>query len=166
MRAHALPIQQAGHITAIALGLGGGAGTVIGGVLATQFGQDRPGRTLFWGGVSILVSMPIGLIALQTTSDSLAGITLLAWSFTASLYLCPAYSAMLGTAPAHIRAAAAAATTVLTNLTGIALGPALVGLASDILHHFGDADSLRHALSVAMLFSIIPAALFISLARR
>ena len=81
----------------------------------------------------------------------------------------PLYAATQAIAPVRMRATAAALLLLTTNLIGLGLGPAFVGLASDLLApEYGD-SSLRYAMLiisssyiVAMLMAYVASRFFIT----
>jgi MFS family permease len=61
----------------------------------------------------------------------------------------------------RMRAVAASITMLSVNLIGLGLGPTLIGILSDVLEPAFGADSLRYALIVVGLFSVLSAYFFI-----
>jgi predicted MFS family arabinose efflux permease len=160
IRVHGLGLRQAGLASALAGGLLGGLGSLSGGWWANRVLAGRSAALLKLCAWGMAISIPCGLFGLyaNTTSAAIAGLGL--WSFFASIYMGPSYGVCLGTVPAQLRSTLMAVVVVACNLVGAAGGPQIAGVLSDALHARGDALALPHALSVVLLFGVVPVALF------
>lgn len=105
------------------------------------------------------IAMPAFLVAAGLPSLPIA----LVWSFFGSViggaFTAPFMSTIQGVAPLRMRAFAAAVSTLVTTLVGLAAGPLLVGVIADgFAERFGD-DALRYSLLVPTLTPILSAAI-------
>lgn len=166
MRVHAFTIDQTGVVTALVMGVFGGAGVVIMGLVASWIGRGEPVRLLRLCGWATLFSLPPLFVGILAESSTIAVIGLCVWGLFVSAFLGPAYSTMTALLPVELRGTAMAVIVVSTHLVGAGLGPQAVGVASDVLRWLGDDDGLRHALAVVTLVSLIPGALYLYSARR
>lgn len=151
-------------------------GIYLGGWFADRLGA-RDSRWYLWvPAVGQLVSVPV-LVAflLWPEADRIAMPALLAaaglptlpialiWSVFGSViggaFTAPFMSTIQGVSPLRMRAFAAAVSTLVTTLVGLAAGPLLVGVIADgFAARFGD-DALRYSLLVPTLTPILSAAI-------
>ena len=153
-RIHGLAPGRAGMLTALAVGLTGGIGSLIGGAVATRFGQGNPRRLRRLCGVAVLLSVPLAVAAPLVSSVMLAIGLIAAWSILGSAYLGPGWGMAIAATPLHMRSTVMGVAVVLINLIGAGLGPQSVGIVSDLLGWLGDAKHLPHAMSLAALVGI------------
>jgi predicted MFS family arabinose efflux permease len=161
IRVHGMDLKQAGLASALAGGLAGGAGSLAGGWIANRWLAGREQALLRLCALGIALSIPCGLFGLyaQDTAPALVGLGL--WAFFSSMYMGPSYGVCLGSVLMPVRSTMMAVVVVACNLVGAAGGPQIAGLLSDALHAQGDSLALPHALSVVLLFGMLPAWLFL-----
>jgi MFS family permease len=153
------PAGMVGLALGLIIGLGGGAGTLIGGRLA-----DRAAR----GGIAGYARQPMFVLLASTPflglmpfapNLALALAALMVGVFLHAMAYGPTFASVQVLASANVRATASAILFFLTSLIGLGLGPLAVGSASDLLsQRFGPVQSLNIACagaSVAMLASVI-----------
>lgn len=157
-------------------------GIFLGGYLADRFGQwDR--RWYLWiPALGLLVSPPIlvAFLLWPTTHvlhmpSWLAGTMFeampvaLIWSLVGSIlggfFTAPFMSTTQSVVPLRMRAFAAAVSTLLSTLIGLAGGPLVVGIVSDSLTPEYGADALRYALLVPTLIPMISGVICLAGAR-
>jgi predicted MFS family arabinose efflux permease len=160
-RVYGIAPGKAGLLTAVAIGLTGGLGSLTGGFLAARFGRGERDRLRRLSGLAILLATPLAVIAPLLPSATGTLILLGIWSFVGSAYLGPAWGIALATTPAHMRATIMALAVVLTNLVGAGLGPQAVGAISDLLALIGDTAHLSHAIALTALTGFVTALLFL-----
>ncbi len=104
------------------------------------------------------IAMPGALAAIGLPSMPVALLWSLVGSVIGGAYTAPFMSTIQGIAPLRMRAFAAAVSTLVTTLVGLAAGPLLVGVIADGFGaRFGD-DALRYSLLVptlAPLFAVV-----------
>jgi predicted MFS family arabinose efflux permease len=165
IRVHGLSVREAGLASALAGGLLGGLGSLVGGWIANRWLKGRSSALLRLCAVGIAASIPCGLLGLYATATGLAVAALGLWSFCNSIYMGPAFGVCLGTVPTSLRSTLMAVVVVSCNLVGAAIGPQIAGSLSDALRARGDALSLPHAMSCVLLFGVLAAVLFWRAAR-
>jgi predicted MFS family arabinose efflux permease len=161
MRAYQLPVQEAGSLTAL-IGLVGMMGTAVGGILSDYYTKGRTERLLFLAGSTNLLCIPPLLYGLLFV-DNIGDFTplFLIWSFVHVIYFGPGFSLALGLTPASLRGRMMALIFVLMNLLGSGMGPQIVGWTSDALATNGDSASLRHAVALLTVATLIAGLLFL-----
>jgi predicted MFS family arabinose efflux permease len=160
IRVHHLKVGEAGLLLGLALGLGGGAGSWLGGRLCDLAGKGDVRRHILWPALAGVIGGAV-LVGAVTASSVVAMLTLLALSAAlTSAWYGPSFSVIQGAAPREARATASAVNLLISNLIGLGLGPLGVGLLSDAFNKgfaigglsvasAGPAEGLRLALMAA-----------------
>jgi len=146
-RSYHMAPAQIGLMLALLVGIGGFFGTMLPGLLSDRLGC-RDG--LYTAMMVILAWMPSHLLLCLASDARLMLVGLALTAFFVSSWLGPALAAAQIIAPDRTRAQTAALLLAALNLIGMAAGPLLVGIVSDILQpHLGE-DALRYALAAAV----------------
>ena len=166
IRNHGLSIAQVGMVLALVSGIGGAAGTYLGGYLGDRFGARDP-RWYLWvpmyGG---LIAFGPYLYVLLTDNTTHLLIILIFTNILTALYLGPSIAMSHALVPPSMRALTSAILFFVLNMIGLGLGPFLTGLTSDLLApRFGD-QSLRYAMVLASMTGLVAILLFYLGARR
>jgi MFS family permease len=143
------------------LGIDGALGSWCGGLIADRMGLADPRRHLQVPAVAILLWAPVFLGVLTAPSLGLAFMLLGVQGFLAAVYYGPTFAAWLSLTPPNMRATNSALILFSSNLIGLGLGPAFIGLLSD--HYaktMGSAEGLRWALTSLAGASVVDALLF------
>lgn len=162
VRIHGMSLAQVSAYLALMNGLGSAAGMYLGGRLSDHFGKRDPRGRLRVVSVALLVMVPASLVQYLAGSTALS----IAMGSIALVMMLVYYGPVIAVAqllvPANMRAFTSAVLMFVLNLFGLGLGPLATGFISDLLvSHYGmAADSLRYALSIAVLFSLVAAWLF------
>jgi MFS family permease len=164
-RLHGMTTVQIGTSLGPILGISGGIGSFAGGLLTDHFGKQDKRWYLKVPAFAILIGIPClaGAIFLQDKTLVLAGIGLVA--MLQSAYLGPALSVAHSLVPASMRSMTSAVFFLVINLIGLGLGPLVVGAVSDLLKPEFGVESLRWALSILLLVSLVSTTLFFSTAK-
>ena len=133
IRYHAVSLRQAGLISMSVFGLSGVPGLLIGGALADSMMKRRKNGRLIVGMVSILISIPFLVLALQRPAHDVIGFALLASAGCMAMYVY--YSSVYATihdviAPS-LRGTAMAIYFFAMYVLGASLGPLVTGMVSD-----------------------------------
>jgi predicted MFS family arabinose efflux permease len=166
IRNHGLSIAQVGMVLALVSGIGGAAGTYLGGYLGDRFGARDP-RWYLWvpmyGG---LIAFGPYLYVLLTDNTTHLLIILIFTNILTALYLGPSIAMSHALVPPSMRALTSAILFFVLNMIGLGLGPFLTGLTSDLLApRFGD-QSLRYAMVLASMTGLVAILLFYLGARK
>lgn len=162
VRVHELSLADTSVYLALVNGIGSAVGMYLGGRLSDHFGLRDPRARARVVAIALFVMTPIALLQFTVASAPLS-MTLGAATFTLMLvYYGPTIAIAHLLVPANMRAFTSAVLILILNLFGLGLGPLVTGYVSDLLvAHYGmAADSLRYAVSLAVLFSFLGGWLF------
>lgn len=162
VRVHGMSLGEVATALALMNGLGSAIGMYIGARLSDHFGARDPRARLRIVSIALLVMAPfaVGQYLVASASLSLAfgsvALTLML------VYYGPIVAAAQAPVPPSMRAFTSAMLLLVTNLFGLGLGPLATGFLSDVLMaRYGLAtDSLRYAISLTVVFSVLAAWLF------
>jgi MFS family permease len=148
IRSHGMASIEVGSWLALIYGIGGGLGTVGGGILADRWARSDPRGRAFVPAIAMLAALPFSVLVFMTDSATVALAALGAPAMLGLMYQAPAFAITQSLATPAMRATAAAVLLFVINIIGLALGPLTTGVLSDVLEpRFGD-DSLRYALLI------------------
>ena len=161
IRVHSMNTEAAGAWLGITTGVGGIAGTLLGGVTAQRLARTDPAWLLRFPAVTSGLAAPFALLFLTLPASS-APVMMLGVSFFGSCLLGPAMAVTQTLAKVRMRALASALVTLVVNLIGAGLGPLTVGVSSDVLASSFGQGSIRYALLVPAVTAFLGAALCFS----
>lgn len=161
-RVHGVSQAMSGSLTALVLGVAGGAGTVFGGIIASRYAGGEPGKLRTLCAMVLLLASPVVMLAPLLTWLPALLMLLALWSLIAAAYIAPAWNLCVSMCPSHMRATILATSLVFANLVGSGIGPWYVGRTSDILLSAGDGAHLQHAMASLSIFALLTALLFFS----
>ena len=144
-------------------GLGGVAGTVLGGILADRLGVKDLRHQMAIPAIGALLGMPVYVLAILQPSATNALLLLLIPTLMNTLWYGPVYASAQSLVSPRTRATASAITLFVANIVGLGLGPLLVGALSDTLSGpggMGPAEGVRWALVAGSGALLVAAALF------
>jgi MFS family permease len=150
-RSYHLAPAQIGLLLAGLAGVIGFAGTMLPGLLSDRMGGRGAYRGLKVATVTIIAALPFHAMVYLAHDLRLTILGLVLTAFFASSYLGPSLAAAQNLVPEAIRAQAAALLLAALNLIGMAVGPQLVGVISDLLRPALGEESLRYALLTTMV---------------
>ena len=146
VRSFDMPASQIGLYLGLIIGVVGGAGFFLGGFVADRLGRTRHRRALRFIGFSVLLTaLPYAAMFLSGSWPVALALFLIP-ALTANVYLAPVLSLAQGLVSLRMRAMASAVALLIINVIGLALGPLLTGVLSDLLvPGFGE-ESMRYSL--------------------
>jgi predicted MFS family arabinose efflux permease len=162
VRVHGMSLGDVAASLALMNGLGSALGMYMGARLSDYYGNRDPRGRLRVVTIALLAMAPFSIAQYLVSSTSLS----LAFGSVALtlmlVYYGPIVAAAQAPVPPNMRAFTSAMLLLVTNLFGLGLGPLAVGFLSDVfMVRYGLAtDSLRYAISLAVLFSLLAAWLF------
>lgn len=164
IRIHEIPEIEVGAKLGAALGIGSILGHMTGGPLADWLGRRYLRAQLF---IPIITTLSSALFALAAFTGSATGVFWLLGlqTFASGLFAAPLFAIITTLAPPWARATASAFLLFAINLVALGLGPAFIGVLSDILRpEFGE-ESLRYAMILSLVLAA-PAAFLYFMASR
>ncbi len=146
VRSFGMPASQIGLFLGLIVGVIGGAGFFLGGYVADHLGRTDHRRALRFIGLTVfLTAIPYAAMFLSSSWQA----ALLLFSvpaLTANVYLAPVLSQAQGLVSLRMRAMASAIALLIINVIGLALGPLLTGMLSDLLEPRFAEESMRYSL--------------------
>ncbi len=150
MRYHGATLRQAGLMAMVSYGLSGIPGLLIGGALADRLSLRRKNGRLLAGAVSILVSVPLLLLALSRPPHDTFSFVLLAAGGCMAMYVyySSVYATLHDVVEPSLRGTAMALYFFAMYVLGASFGPIATGMASD---YFTRRAAAEAAVPVAIL---------------
>ena len=159
-RMHGMEQGEIGTWLGLGVGLGGAFGVWLGGFLGDRFGQQDQRWYLWIPAFTITISAPIVLIILFSSSKYIVLVNIALSKILWTTYLGPSIAMAHGLVGLRMRALASAVLFLVLNFIGLGLGPPFFGMLSDYLAPSLGVESLRWAMSVGVVVSLVAAFLF------
>jgi MFS family permease len=151
---HMTPVQV-GVALSLLTGAFGAVGTYGSGVLSDRLGKKNVNWYMYLPIVCTYAAICCAPVFYLSQSTTIALIAAIGPSFFGATYLGPSYAMTQGMVPLRMRAQAIGILLFILNMIALGLGPATVGLVSDLLRPTFGADSLRYALMTTMVSGFI-----------
>lgn len=148
VRSYGMPEAQIGLYLGLIIGIVGGAGFFLGGYIADHLGRSDHRRALSFIGITVLLTAIPYAAMFLSDSWEVALLLFLVPAATANVYLAPILSQAQGLVSLRMRAMASALALLIINVIGLALGPLLTGMLSDILEPRFAEESMRYTLLI------------------
>lgn len=161
LRTYHLSPGQAGLWLGLSGGLVGVAGSLGGGWLADRVARMHPERVLWLPATAFALAAPLHVLALMAPTAGLSILIGAPAGMAGVFYLAPSFSVAQKLASARSRATASAILLFGLSLVGAALGPFLVGYASDLLEPRLGRYTLRYVLCGSSFFYLWAAVHFV-----
>jgi predicted MFS family arabinose efflux permease len=154
IRSHGMTTRELGMWLGLTVGVGGIAGSLLGGYAATRWfsNNERGQMRLTAVTAGFLVPCYVAFLTLPQKSQALSALIPLMIVF--SIFVAPTYTLLQRLVADEMRATAMAVLLLLVNLIGMGIGPQMVGLISDLLTPLAGSDSLRYAMLVMSLVAL------------
>ncbi|TQV86274.1 MFS transporter [Exilibacterium tricleocarpae] len=166
IRFHGFDSLQTGASLALASGIGGGLGTICGGIIADRKGAADKRWYLWVSVITQIMNVPLILAGLFAGGATAALVFIFCATFTGACYLGPTLAITHTLVKPRMRAMASAVLFLILNLIGLGFGPLTVGLLSDFLVATHGAESLRYSMAIVALMALVAALCFFMGARR
>jgi predicted MFS family arabinose efflux permease len=165
IRSHEMSLSEAGKIVGIYAGIVGLVGTLIGGYLSDQVGQNDARRRMWLLAAAAVVATPFYVAFLLVDDSDMAVALWVVPLILGAFYLPATFALVQGLSPVRMRSVSAAILFFILNILGLGLGPQTVGILSDYLAPEYGSDSLRYAMLIAGLAALWAAVHFMLSAR-
>ena len=166
MRSFGMDIIGAGQFMGSLLLIGGTLGVLAGGFLADRLGHTDRRWYARLPAIAWLVTAPLFLAGLLSSSLWLVWPLLLIPNALNILWLGPVSTAVQHLVERPMRATASACFLLINNFIGLGVGPLLIGAISEALKMRLGVDSLRYATIAVLGFYLVAAALMWAASRR
>ena len=148
IRSYGLTTGELGIWLTLIYGLGGIAGTYLGGALASRFAAHDE-RFQLKSMAAIYVGFAVLMAGVYlSTNPYLAFVLMGAASVGGNMANGPLFATIQTLAPRQMRAMSIAVVYLFANLIGMGLGPLITGALSDLLRPWFADESLRYALLI------------------
>jgi len=157
IRSYGLSTMVVGRYIALTVGVGATVGALTGGRLFDWLGRRSYRLALTVPAVTVLLSACIGTVGWASDHVSVTAFCLFASTFLYALVTAPVYTTAQLLAPAHMRSTSAAVLNIGIGAIGMAVGPLLAGVVSDLTRPSLGIHSLRAGLIVVAVLQAIGA---------
>jgi predicted MFS family arabinose efflux permease len=156
IRSYGMGTQEVGTWLSLIIGVGGCVGTFSGGWLADRWAVSNPRGRMLLPAWAMAISTPFTLMIYTAETGERALLWLVLPATLGLMWQAPSYGLAQSLATPKTRATASALVLFVTNIIGLATGPALTGILSDLLEPRFGVDSLRWAM-LAVSMMLVPA---------
>lgn len=158
IRHFGVSVGDLGLVLGLISAIGGWCGLIAGGLIADSLYRRWPAGRFIIAIVAAALTVPILFYFAGTQSATAAYVALFAFFLVSPCWLGASFSTISDLAPPEVRSTAIALYLMLITFIGLALGPHLIGYASDALVARGadGADALRSAMLLSLL-ALVPA---------
>lgn len=147
-RSFEIQIAELGFWLGLIYGIAGGFGFFMGGYMADHIGRGSHGKALRFIGFTVLLTVIFHAAVFLSTSVFWCLVLFVLPAVTSNFYLAPVLSQTQSLVSLRMRAVASAIVLLIINVIGLAMGPPITGVISDLLAGtFGD-DSMRYSLLI------------------
>jgi len=158
IRSYEMGTQEVGTWLSLIIGVGGAVGTFSGGWLADRWAlADLRGR-MWLPATAMAISLPFSFFIYTAATGRAAVLWLIPPAVLGLMWQAPAYGLAQSLATPKTRATASALVLFVTNIIGLAMGPAVTGVVSDLLEPRFGVHSLRWAMLIVSMM-LAPAGL-------
>jgi predicted MFS family arabinose efflux permease len=161
-RVHHMPLAELATWLALITGLGGAAGTFLGGALAERMAKSDIRWYMRVPAIAAFLTVPFALGQYFVGDAHLSLILAIAPAIMVNVYMAPGNAVSQSLVPADMRAFTSAVFVLVVSIGGLGLGPTVIGVLSDVLINrfaLGEA-SLRYALPTVVVPATAAALLF------
>jgi MFS family permease len=156
-RVHEMPTIEIGKLYGLVAGIGGLAGTFVGGWLSDRMANktDDANWYIWIPLISTIAAIPFAINTfLFMDTGTAATVSWLIPVFFGGFYLAPCIAMTHGMVGLRMRALSSAVLYFVLNLIGLGLGPILTGYAADLMTPEYGTDAIRYAMTLTILVNI------------
>ena len=161
VRIHDMSSGEIGTWLSLSAGIGGAFGIWLGGYLGDKYGNKSPKWYLLIPAMTLIISIPAFILMLATDNKWICLMSIASTKILWTLYLAPCIAVTHGMVNIRMRALASAVFLLVLNLIGLGMGPTVIGAISDYLSTSLGTDSLRYALSICIIISVLAAGCYV-----
>jgi MFS family permease len=161
-----MDLAQLGLWFGIIVGVAGGAGFFFGGYISDKLGQRSRRRPFNFLAISMLLAAACNFTVFMAPTAFWCLVMMVVPTIISNFYLAPVLAQAQSLVSLRMRAIASALVLLIINIIGLAMGPLLTGLLSDLLRPIFDHESMRYSLMIVSIVALPWAALHYYLAGR
>ncbi|WP_404478049.1 spinster family MFS transporter [Novosphingobium sp. BL-52-GroH] len=157
LRSHGVALADVGKVIGPAVGIGGLAGTILSGMVATWVVRrtGRQASSLLVPLVALPLAAPLYALFLFAPSLGLTMTAVGLMNFLLASSLGPCVALSIGIVAPGMRGVASTLMLAMQGIIGAALAPFLVGVVSDVLAPAFGAESLRYAMMMMIVAPLL-----------
>jgi len=148
VRSFGMELATLGFWLGLIYGIAGGFGFFMGGYIADHVGRSGHRRALNFIALAVSISVFLNVTVFLSSSAVWCLILLVIPTVTANFYLAPVLSQTQSLVSLRMRAVASSLVLLIINVIGLAMGPPITGLISDVLEPALGAESMRYSLLI------------------
>jgi len=148
VRSFGMELAALGFWLGLIYGIAGGFGFFMGGYIADHVGRSGHRRALNFIALAVSISVFLNVTVFLSSSAVWCLILLVIPTVTANFYLAPVLSQTQSLVSLRMRAVASSLVLLIINVIGLAMGPPITGLISDVLEPALGAESMRYSLLI------------------
>jgi predicted MFS family arabinose efflux permease len=150
-RSYGMQSGEIGTWLALIIGVGGAVAAFAGGYFADMMARRDMRWQMWLCAIWIFTAGPGSALIYFSGTQTMALVFLLIPVLMVNAYIGPLYAMTQNLAPLRMRATAAALLFFVINFIGLAIGPQMIGIASDLLAPRFGQESLRYALLLSSI---------------
>lgn len=151
-RSFGMGLADIGFLLGVVVGIFGGLGFFFGGFIADRIGRTGQRRAFRFLAISMLLAALLNVGVFVSTSIAWCIGLFLLPTIVSNFYLAPVLSQAQGLVSLRMRSVASALVLLVINTIGLALGPLVTGIVSDLLEPRFGIESMRYSL---LLVSVV-----------
>ena len=165
IRVHGMEVGEVGKIVGLSVVIAGGICINLGGYLSDLWKARNPRGRLYFGMITFALTIPCALVLFSTGNKQLALTMNFFVAGLTTMWVGPVTSTIMDLVLPRMRAITGAFYFLLNVFLGLAIGPYLIGLASDLMVAAGKdpSESLRIAM-IGSIFTVLVPLVLLSLA--
>jgi MFS family permease len=148
VRSFGIDLASLGLWLGLIYGISGGFGFFMGGYLADHIGRRGHRKALRFIASAMIVTVVFSIPVFLATSAFWCLVALTVPMATSNVYLAPVLSQAQSLVSLRMRSVASALMLLIINVIGLAMGPPLTGLLSDVLEPRFGSESMRYSLLI------------------
>jgi len=148
VRSFGMEIAVLGFWLGMIYGIAGGFGFFMGGYVADRIGRSGHRRAMSFIALAMFVTVFFNAAVFLSSSVLWCLALLVIPSVTSNVYLAPVLSQTQSLVSLRMRSVASSLVLLIINVIGLALGPPVIGLISDVLESGYGQESMRYSLLI------------------
>ena len=153
-RVHGMSTGESGTLLALAIGLGGGVGTFLGGFLADKWARHAEGWRAWIVTASVLLYAPAAVLGYISDDATAAMLWFFIPATLGGVYIGTSFAILQSLLAVEMRSVGAAINLFLLNIVGLGAGPLVVGMISDYMQPSAGVDSIRYGLTFTVIIMV------------